>query len=83
MIDAVLVTGASNFLGYHVIKLLNERDVRPRVLIAADAEPTPGLRSLDRLDVEVPAIRATASGPGSDDAAGASGDRASGGSSTM
>lgn len=52
MSDAVLVTGAGNFLGYHVIKLLNERGVRPRALIATDAEPTPGLRSLDRLDVE-------------------------------
>ena len=52
MSDAVLVTGAGNFLGYHVIKLLNERGVRPRALIDADAEQTPGIRSVAGLDIE-------------------------------
>ena len=28
----VLVTGASSFLGYHVVKQLNEQGIRPRVL---------------------------------------------------
>lgn len=48
----ILVTGAGNFLGYHVIKLLNGRGVRPRALITPTPEPSPGLRSLERLDVE-------------------------------
>lgn len=52
MSEAVLVTGAANFLGYHVIKALNARGVRPRVLIDPDAESAPGLRSLERLEIE-------------------------------
>ena len=44
----VLVTGATGFLGYHVVKLLNERGVRPRVLELPGADPAP----LARLDVE-------------------------------
>jgi dihydroflavonol-4-reductase len=46
--SAVLVTGASSFLGYHVAKRLNEQGVRPRVLEWPGA-PT---EVLDRLDVE-------------------------------
>ncbi len=52
MTNGVLVTGAGNFLGYHVIKQLDARGVRPRVLIDPDAEASAGLRSLDSLDVE-------------------------------
>ena len=43
-----LVTGASSFLGYHVVKRLNESGVRPRVL----ERPGSDLAVLDRLDVE-------------------------------
>jgi dihydroflavonol-4-reductase len=46
--DAVLITGATGFLGYHVAKRLNEAGVRPRVLELRDARP----EVLDRLDVE-------------------------------
>jgi len=43
-----LVTGASSFLGYHVVKRLNESGVRPRVLERAGSD----LTVLGRLDVE-------------------------------
>lgn len=43
-----LVTGATGFLGYHVVKWLNASGVRPRVLERRDA----GARVLDSLDVE-------------------------------
>ena len=43
-----LVTGASSFLGYHVVKRLNESGVRPRVL----ERPGSDLSVLERLDVE-------------------------------
>ena len=43
-----LVTGASSFLGYHVVKRLNQSGVRPRVL----ERPGSDLTVLDRLDVE-------------------------------
>ena len=33
----VLVTGASSFLGYHVVKRLNEQGIRPRVLELPDS----------------------------------------------
>jgi dihydroflavonol-4-reductase len=47
--EAVLVTGATGFLGYHLVKQLNERGIRPRALVRR-----PGRRPvLDRLDVEV------------------------------
>jgi dihydroflavonol-4-reductase len=46
--DAVLITGATGFLGYHVARRLNEVGVRPRVLELADGRP----EVLDRLDVE-------------------------------
>jgi dihydroflavonol-4-reductase len=44
---AVLVTGASSFLGYHVAKRLNELGIRPRVLELAGSKRDP----LQRLDV--------------------------------
>ena len=43
----VLVTGASSFLGYHVVKRLNEQGIRPRVLELADARR----EALETLDV--------------------------------
>jgi dihydroflavonol-4-reductase len=46
--QTVLVTGASSFLGYHVVKRLNASGVRPRVLERRDATTT----VLDSLDVE-------------------------------
>ena len=51
--DNLLVTGPTGFLGYHVIKLLNARGHRPRVLLPAGIDPaTPGLGALRALDVE-------------------------------
>ena len=44
----VLVTGASSFLGYHVVKRLNEVGIRPRVLELGESNLAP----LDRLDVD-------------------------------
>jgi dihydroflavonol-4-reductase len=44
----VLVTGATGFLGYHVVKRLNEIGIRPRVIELPDASR----EVLDRLDVE-------------------------------
>jgi dihydroflavonol-4-reductase len=44
---AVLVTGASSFLGYHVAKRLNALGIRPRVLELAGSKRDP----LQRLDV--------------------------------
>ena len=46
--NTVLVTGASSFLGYHVVKRLNELGIRPRVLELPGASSAP----LDRLDVD-------------------------------
>ena len=43
-----LVTGATSFLGYHVVKRLNALGVRPRVLERRDARTA----TLDSLDVE-------------------------------
>ena len=42
-----LVTGATGFLGYHVVKRLNEQGIRPRVLELADARR----EALETLDV--------------------------------
>ena len=42
----VLVTGASSFLGYHVVKRLNEQGIRPRVLELAESKREP-LGTLD------------------------------------
>ena len=47
-IHTPLVTGATGFLGYHVVKRLNSSGVRPRVLERRDA----GTETLDSLDVE-------------------------------
>jgi dihydroflavonol-4-reductase len=46
--STVLVTGASAFLGYHVVKRLNGQGIRPRVLELPGAP----VAVLDRLDVE-------------------------------
>ncbi len=46
--DGVLVTGATSFLGYHVVKRLNEQGVRPRVLELRGSEK----KLLSRLDIE-------------------------------
>ena len=46
--NSILVTGASSFLGYHVVKRLNAESIRPRVLEPRGADVT----VLDRLDVE-------------------------------
>src|SRR5256885_7837948 len=45
--NKVLVTGASSFLGYHVVKRLNEQGIRPRVLELRENNLDP----LERLDV--------------------------------
>jgi len=46
-LKTVLVTGASSFLGYHVVKRLNEQGIRPRVLELKGSNRGP----LGRLDV--------------------------------
>jgi dihydroflavonol-4-reductase len=43
---SVLVTGPAGFLGYHVIKLLNERGIRPRVLVEDPNPPPPDKKAL-------------------------------------
>jgi dihydroflavonol-4-reductase len=49
----ILVTGAAGFLGYHAVRLLNERGFRPRVLLsAADRQAEKGLAALRKQDVE-------------------------------
>lgn len=49
-----LVTGADGFLGYHVVKLLNKRSIRPRVLLPADIDPNlPGIRALEGMDIDI------------------------------
>jgi dihydroflavonol-4-reductase len=48
-----LVTGPTGFLGHHVVKLLNERGVRPRVLMPrGDHTATPATANLLKLNVE-------------------------------
>jgi dihydroflavonol-4-reductase len=50
--EKILVTGAVGFLGYHAVRLLNERGHRPRVLLsAADRQPSKGLDALRKQDV--------------------------------
>jgi dihydroflavonol-4-reductase len=52
--NTFLVTGPIGFLGYHVIKLLNIRGERPRVLLPANIDPKlPALIALNKLDIEV------------------------------
>lgn len=48
MVDGVLVTGATSFLGYHVAKRLNEQGIYPRVLELRGSDDKP----LSRLNVE-------------------------------
>lgn len=48
--NKILVTGATSFLGYHVVKKLNERGLRPFALVPSQSEPSDVLK---RLDVEV------------------------------
>jgi dihydroflavonol-4-reductase len=47
--STILVTGATGFLGFHVVRRLNERGVRPRVLELRDSDRRP----LAELDVDV------------------------------
>jgi dihydroflavonol-4-reductase len=52
--SAFLVTGPAGFLGYHVVKLLNERGAKPRVLLPRGADAaTAAVGSLLKLNVEV------------------------------
>lgn len=44
--NKVMVTGPAGFLGYHVIKLLNERNITPRVLVEELDPPPPDKNSL-------------------------------------
>jgi dihydroflavonol-4-reductase len=46
--NVMLVAGAVNFLGYHVVKRLNQAGIRPRVLELRESR----LEVLDKLDVE-------------------------------
>jgi dihydroflavonol-4-reductase len=48
MMDTILLTGATGFLGYHVAKQLNAAGVRPRVLELRDSRS----EVLGRIDVE-------------------------------
>jgi dihydroflavonol-4-reductase len=43
----VLVTGPTSFLGYHVVKRLNERGIRPRVLVPQETDPALLQKNLD------------------------------------
>ena len=47
--DKILVTGATGFLGHHVVRRLNEQAIRPHVLELAGSDP----HRLDTLDVEL------------------------------
>ncbi len=50
--DSYLVTGPTGFLGYHVIKLLNARGIKPRVLLPTGVDPnSPALEALNKQDV--------------------------------
>ncbi|MCB1984071.1 MAG: NAD-dependent epimerase/dehydratase family protein [Burkholderiales bacterium] len=52
--NSVLVTGPTGFLGYHVIKLLNERGISPRVLLPTRIEPdSPAMLALNSQNVEI------------------------------
>ena len=52
--NTTLVTGPTGFLGYHVVKSLNARGIRPRVLLPAEGgEPSLALQRLEALDIEV------------------------------
>ncbi len=49
--NKVLVTGATGFLGYHVIKLLNQRGIRPRALVSSTEDLSAS--GLTQLDIDV------------------------------
>lgn len=55
----ILVTGPTSFLGYHVVQRLNQRGLRPRVLVPDATEPA----ALRKLDVEI--VRGSVEEPGS------------------
>ena len=48
----ILITGAEGFLGYHTIKLLNERQIKPRGLVEVDDERLVEL-GLKNLEVDI------------------------------
>ena len=48
----ILVTGAEGFLGYHTIKLLNERQIKPKGLVEVEDEQLVQL-GLKNLEVEI------------------------------
>lgn len=50
--NKILVTGAEGFLGYHTIKLLNERQIKPRGLVEVDDGQLVRL-GLKNLEVEI------------------------------
>lgn len=51
--NKIFVTGTTGFLGYHVIKRLNEQGVRPRALLPKDGDPAdPALQALQKLDMD-------------------------------
>lgn len=56
--NTFLVTGATGFLGYNVVKLLNSRGIQPTVLISPDtqskSEPQPSkIQALKNLDYKI------------------------------
>jgi dihydroflavonol-4-reductase len=52
--NTFLVTGSTGFLGHHVIKLLNMRGVRPRVLLPIGIDPnSPKMKALKEQNVEI------------------------------
>jgi dihydroflavonol-4-reductase len=51
--STILITGPSNYLGYHVIKLLNQRGVRPRALLrSGDGETSKAVKELKKLTID-------------------------------
>lgn len=50
--NKILVTGAEGFLGYHTIKLLNERQIKPKGLVEVENEQLVQL-GLKNLEVEI------------------------------
>lgn len=51
--STILITGPSDYLGYHVIKLLNQRGVRPRALLrSSDGETSKAVKELKKLNID-------------------------------
>lgn len=51
--NAILITGPSNYLGYHLIKLLNQRGIRPRALLrSGDGETSAAVKELKKLNID-------------------------------